>query len=55
MAKKGLDIHFEEYIYSYEPYEIWANGNQFLCRRKQHQERSRFLTRDGCGQFKKRR
>nr|UWI11222.1 MAG: hypothetical protein [Bacteriophage sp.]DAQ21899.1 MAG TPA: hypothetical protein [Caudoviricetes sp.] len=54
MAKKKLDIHCEECVYSYEPHEIGANGKPFLCRCKLHQERSRFLTRDGCGQFKRR-
>ncbi len=54
MAKKKLDIHCKECIYSYEPHEIGANGKPFLCRCKLHKERSRFLTRDGCGQFKRR-
>lgn len=54
MAKKTALPNCVECMYHYDLHEIGANGKPFLCRCKKRPERSRFLTKDGCTDFKKR-
>jgi len=53
MAKKIVLPNCEECVHHYDLHEIGANGKPFLCRCRKHTQRSRFITKDGCNDFKK--
>lgn len=53
MAKKIVLPNCIECEHHYDLHEIGANGKPFLCRCKKHPQRSRFITKDGCNDFKK--
>ena len=55
MAKKIQKLVFDckDCKHAYDWHEKGANGLPFLCRCEIHTNRSRFLTRDGCSDFKR--
>lgn len=53
MAKKAVLPNCNECMHHHSLHEIGANGKPFLCKCWKHPERSRFITKDGCNDFKK--
>lgn len=45
----------QDCIHSYDPHSRALDGHMILCRCPFHTDRSRFMQRDGCNMFQKKR
>ena len=52
---KELGLSCKDCKHSYDPHSKALDGHMILCRCPFHTDRSRFMQRDGCDMFQKKR